>query len=210
MPMPANVAKRTIDVRSYSAARETGAVIRAVAHIVFWSAALMGATWGSRATGDAARIQTAVDEVAFRDLEANDQRMYRASLEGLAEAEDVRSRANAWPTVEQLAAKRIPPFAPDPLDRAGYTWQLLRDRTLVNYVGTPDPASKRPTIAIVVVEPDPGTAPDPQAIVDETHHKLADGTVLHVSIWTGTKPVSGAVSTPAFEDGWRRITMAAP
>jgi hypothetical protein len=208
--MTVEATPRTIEVRSPSVARETGAVLRAVAHIVFWSAALMGATWGAGAASEAGRTQTAVDEVAFRELDANDQRMYRASLEGLTEAEDVRSRANAWPTVEQLAGKRIPPFAPDPLDRAGYKWTLLHDRTLVNYLGTPDPASKRPTIAIVIVEPDPGTAPDPQAVVDETHHKLKDGTVLHVSIWTGTKALPGAVSTPAFEDGWRRITMAAP
>ena len=201
---------RTVIVQSPSVLRETGGVIRAVFHIVLWSAALMGATWFHNRGPDAARKSTtAVDEIAFRDLDATDQRLYRECLEGLTEAEDVRSRTNEWPTVEQLATRRIPPFVVDPLDRANYHWQLLRDGTLVNYVGTPDPASKRPTLLISILEPEPGTPIDPQAYVDETHHKLRDGTVLHVSVWTGSRTVTKPVATPAFEDGWRRITMDA-
>jgi hypothetical protein len=197
---------RTVVVRSPSVWRETGGVIRALLHIVLWSAAIMGATWGSdAASGGAPRATTlAVDEIAFRDLDADGQRMYRAALAGLTEAEDVRSRTGDWPAVEALAARRVPPFAPDPLDRAGYRWAILRDGLLVNYVGTP---AKGPTIAIVIVEPARGMAADPQAIVDEQHHKLRDGTLLHVSIWTGAKPLTTPASTPAFEDGWRRITM---
>lgn len=197
---------RTVTVQSPSVWRETGGVIRALLHIVLWSAAIMGATWGvDAATGGAPRPTTlAVDEIAFRDLDADTQRMYRAALAGLSEAEDVRSRTRDWPPVEALAARRVPPFAPDPLDRAGYRWKLLRDGQLVNYVGTP---TTGPTIAIVILEPDRNMAADPQAIVDETHHKLRDGTLLHVSIWTGNKPLATPVSTPAFEDGWRRITM---
>jgi hypothetical protein len=204
--------RQTVLVRSPSVLRETGGVVRAVAHILFWSAAIMGARWGMRsgATGAAASTTTAVDEVAFRELDPSDQRMYRRCLEGLTEAEDVRSKKGDWPSVDQLAARGIPPFAADPLDKANYRWQLLRDKTLVTYQGVPDAASKRPTIVIDIVEPDPGTPIDPQAVVDETHHKLADGTVLHVSVWTGTKTLTQAVSTPAFEDGWRRITMVAP
>ena len=196
---------RTVTVESPSLWRETGGVIRALLHIVFWSAAIMFATsGGDAASGGPPRTTLAVDEIAFRDLDAAGQRLYRAALAGLTEAEDVRSRTGDWPTVEVLAARRVPPFAPDPIDRAGYRWRLLRDGLLVNYVGTP---AAGPTIAIVVLEPDRGMAADPQAIVDETHHRLRDGTLLHVSIWTGAKPLANPVSTPAFEDGWRRITM---
>jgi|GEM_PF-1202590 len=202
----------TVLVRSPSVLRETGGVIRAVVHIVFWSAAIMGARWGLQ-SGSSATVSaatTAVDETAFRELDPADQRMYRRSLEGLTEAEDMRSKAGEWPTVEALAKRGVPPFAADPLDKAGYRWQLLHDKTLVNYMGIPDPASKRPTLVIDVVEPDAGTPIDPQAVVDETHHKLKDGTVLHVSVWTGSRTLTAPVSTPAFEDGWRRITMATP
>jgi len=203
--------RQTVVVRSPSVWRETGGVLRAVAHILFWSAAIMGARWGMRssATGAAASSPTtAVDEVAFRTLDPADQRMYRRSLEGLSEAEAIRSKTGDWPSVEQLAQRGIPPFAVDPIDKATYRWQLLRDKALVTYQGVPDPASKRPTLVIDIVEPEPGSPIDPQAVVDETHHKLADGTMLHVSVWTGTKTLTQAVSTPAFEDGWRRITMA--
>jgi hypothetical protein len=209
---------RTVIVKSPSALRETGSVVRAVVHITVWSALLMGASWfpGRGTSGAAKPVATAVDEIAFRELDADAQRLYRASLEGLTEAEDVRSRSGEWPAVEVLAGRKIPPFAPDPLDRASYRWKLLRDGTLVNYVGTPagsganDPATKRPTFVISILEPDPGTPIDPQTPVDETHHKLRDGTILHVSVWTGPKQLDKPAATPAFEDGWRRITMAAP
>jgi len=204
---------RTVIVQSPSVWRETGNVIRAVMHIFLWSALIMGASWctGRHPQGTELRPPAiAVDQVAFRDLDEDSQRMYRLALEGLTEAEDVRSRTNDWPTVDALAARKIPPFTPDPLDRAGYRWRMLRDGTLVNYVGTPDVASKRPTYVISILEPDPGTPIDPQAVVDEIHHKLRDGTMLHVGVWTGTKTLDRPAATPAFEDGWRQITMATP
>ena len=202
---------RTVVVQSPSLMRESSRVALAVFHIVFWSFAIISTTVGAgRKNGTTTRPNVMIDEVAFSALDSDDQRIYRQSLEGLSEAEDVRSRTNDWPSVAQLATRKIPPFAADPLDRAHYMWRLMRDGTLVNYVGTPDLASKRPTIAIVVLEPEPGAAPDPQAITDETHHKLKDGTMLHVSIWRGSRTLPAPVSTPAFEDGWRRITRATP
>jgi len=204
---------RTIVVQSPSIWRETGGVIRAVIHIVFWSALIMTASWCQGrhpASATTAPPVLPVDEIAFRDLDQDSQRIYRMALEGLTEAEDARSRTNEWPTIEQLAARKIPPFTPDPLDRAGYRWRMLRDGTLVNYVGTPDSASKRPTFVISILEPDPGTPIDPQAIVDEIHHKLRDGTMIHVGVWSGTKSLDRPVATPAFEDGWRQIMMLAP
>ncbi|MCW5805689.1 MAG: hypothetical protein KIT31_25185 [Deltaproteobacteria bacterium] len=199
---------RTVEVRSPSPAREAGQVIRAVLHIVFWSAALLGASW-KHAQRDAAAGKpgaTPADEVAFRDLASDDQRIYRNALEGLVEAEDARSRDKAWPTVEALAARRIPPFAPDPLDRGAYAWKRLEAGGLVNYVGTPG-ASGHPTFLVVALEPQPGEPADPQAVVDETHHRLADGTMIHVSIWIGGASPSAPIAQPAYEDGWRRVTM---
>jgi hypothetical protein len=198
---------RTVTVRSPSMLRETGAVLNVVVQIVFWTAVVTSLTWNR--TGDAAKPKLEIDEVAFASLAPADQRMFRASLEGLGEAEDVRSRTRTWPTVEALAARGIPPFAADPLDRAGYAWRMLRDGTLINYIGTPA-ASAGPTFVISVLEPDPGTAPDPQVETDESHHRLGDGTMLHVSIWTGSRTLGVAMATPPFEDGWRRITMLSP
>ncbi len=197
---------RTVAVRSPSILAETGAVIRAVLHIAFWSVALMTASLHASKSADPAAA-LAIDEVAFKTLEPAQQRLYRNILDGVGEAEDARGTSKAWPTVEELAARRLPPFTADPLDRAGYRWKLMRSGTLINYVGTPDPASKQPTFLIVITEPDPGVAVDPGAPTDETHHKLKDGTMLHVLIWKGTKSVDAPLATPLFEDGWQRITM---
>jgi hypothetical protein len=210
LPMTADV--RTVTVRSPSVWRETGYVARAVAHVVVWTAALMGASVSRGELQVAAgRPTVAFNEVAFPALDADAQRMYRACLDALAEAEATRGKSGGWPTVEQLVAKRLAPFV-DPLDKAGYRWSLLSSSTVFDYIGVPDAASGRPTFLINVVEPEPGTVVDPGVPVDETHHRLPDGTMLHVAVWTvpGAKPLDSAVPTPVFEDGWRRITMGGP
>jgi hypothetical protein len=201
---------RTVPVRSPSMLAETGAVVRAVLHIVFWSVALMIASLHASRSGDAAKQSLAIDEVAFRTLDTSDQRVFRNILDGVGEAEDARGKAGKWPTVEELAARKLPPFVADPIDHAGYRWRLLQSGTLINYIGTPDPGSKRPTFVIVITEPDPGVAVDPGAPSDETHHRLKDGTMLHVLIWMGTRAIDAPLAAPMFEDGWRRITMVAP
>ena len=41
----------------------------------------------------------------------------------------------------------------------------------------------QPAWVLVILEPEPGAPADP-APNDETHHRLPDGTTLHVSIWS--------------------------
>jgi hypothetical protein len=196
-------------VRSPSRRRETLLVARALLHVVFWAAAVILASRAARSAGGF-RDRLALDEIAFRALAPDDQREARAVFGGAGEAEDVRARSGGWPTVEALAARGVQPFAADPLDHAGYHWKRLAEGTVVNYVGTPDPASQRPTLIIVAVEPDPGTAPDPSAPTDETHHRLRDGTMLHVMVWTSPHArVDTPIAAPRLEDGWHRITLAA-
>ena len=203
-------AVRTVIVQSPSVVRETGLVLRAVAHIAIWSAAIMGASRCHGRNPNAPRATGGLPDVElFRDLDSEAQRVFRASLEGLTEAEDVRSRSGDWPSIEALAAKKIPPFAPDPLDAAGYRWQLMRDGALIDYVGTPS-AAGRPSFVISILEPDPSIAADPQAVTDETHHKLRDGTLLHVGVYAGPRTLTSPMATPPFEDGWRRITTYNP
>ncbi len=203
---------RTVTVRSPSVWRETGYVARAVAHVIVWTAALMGASF-TRGEQQAAAGQptVALDEVAFGTLDAGAQRMYRSCLDALAEAEATRGKSGAWPTVEQLVAKNLAPFL-DPLDKAGYRWTLLNRGGVFDYVGVPDASSGRPTFLINVVEPEPGMVVDVGLPSDETHHRLRDGTMLHVGVWSvpGARQLDTAVPTPAFEDGWRRITMGGP
>jgi hypothetical protein len=66
-------------------------------------------------------------------------------------------------------------------------------------------------LLIAIAEPGPGMPPDPTAVVDESHHILRDGTLLHVSISAGTARTLGRpIAMPAFEDGWRKIVMERP
>lgn len=201
--MPVEAAIRKISIRSPSLVRETRTVAIAVFQIALWSGIAIAAQ--SSSTDDPASSLQA-DEVAFSKLDAAGQRIYRRSLDGLAEAEDARSQTGNWPTIEELATRGIPPFAEDPLDPAGYRWQLVRDRLAINYVGIPG-VSDQPTLVIAAIEPEPGASE--MAAVDETHHKLADGVVIHVGIWQGTVRVvpSPLVQFP-FLDGWRRITTS--
>jgi hypothetical protein len=190
-----------VSVKPPSVARETRAVAIALLQIVFWSAVTINAARTSTAN-PAAGLQA--DEIAFGKLDADEQRLFRRALEGLAEAEDVRSATGKWPTIEELAARGIPPFASDPIDHYNYRWKMIRDRYVVNYIGIPGWVD-RPTFVIAGVEPEPGAAE--LAEVDETHHKLADGTLIHVGVYRGTirNVPPGPLSQFPFIDGWRRI-----
>jgi len=111
------------------------------------------------------------------------QRTFRELQEGLLEAERIRAATGRWPDVAALADEGIPPFAPDPTRKGpSYKWTSVRQDWATNYVGVPsDPSA--PAWTLVILEPAPGEPPDP-APNDETHHRLPDGTTLHVTIWT--------------------------
>jgi hypothetical protein len=200
---------RTVEVRSPSAAAETGQVLRAAFHILFWSALVIG-VGGRRAPRAGSPAPAATPgEVAFRDLTAPDQRRFLALQEGVLEAESRRSSGKTWPTVEALGAEGIPPFAPDPIERPPYRWSLLRKGALINYRGEPPVGSDRPALLVIIAEPDPNGPPDPMARPDELHHLLADGTLVHVTIAKGPRLPADVVWQPPFETGWVRITAGA-
>ena len=139
----------------------------------------------------------------IRDAPPNEQRIFRELQEGLLEAERIRAETGRWPDVAALEAQGIPPFARDPTQKVAYAWTSVRQDWATNYLGVPSDSSQ-PAWALVILEPEPGTPPDP-APNDETHHRLPDGTTLHVSIWTmpEDKRRSGfaALKLPQ-NDGW--------
>lgn len=211
MPPPPRL--RTHEIRPPSARAETWAVARAVFHIVYWSALLISGQAAASGNGTASAPPTLAPlERRFADLEAADQRLFRELREGMAEAEAARSLGGAWPSAAALGTRGVPPFAEDPIDRARYRWTSLSAKTVTNYLGTPDPASGRPTFLVIVTEPDPGTAIDPAATVDEIHHRLGDGTMIHVTVWTGPDlgPLPAPVSVPDLERGFRQIVVRDP
>ncbi len=175
-----------------------------------------GAVPGGAAAGGAVEARDLMPyQRLFRTLGGEDQRLFRELQEGLIEAENARSAARSWPAPVALAAQGIPPFADAPArgGRRQYRWELRQEGLIVNYLGVP--ADRRdPAFLLLVQEPDSqapaaggaspvgggmpaagaaagsGNSPAAQA-TDEIHHRLADGTLLHVSTWMREAPAGG-------------------
>lgn len=184
-------------------------MVRAAFHILLWSAFLISVQVHA-ARGSLEKVgQASPFERRFQELDAADQRIFRALQEGITEAEALRVARREWPSVELLAQQGIPPFAPDPLDKARYTWTILKSKNIVNYAGTPAPESGRASFLVILIEPEPGAPASPQAQVDETHHRLSDGTMIHATLWMGPRltalrePVAFVVP----EQGFRQILV---
>ncbi len=104
-------------------------------------------------------------------LPESDQQQFTALRQKLIDAEAERSRLSRWPDAASLD-----------LPGSGYQWTRFDRGVVTNYLGRPADASQ-PAWLLEIQEPEPGTAPDP-APNDEEHHRLADGTTLHVYLWT--------------------------
>jgi hypothetical protein len=195
---------RTVEIAPPSVHAETVNVLKTAAAIVVLAAAYVFRP--SIGAPDAAR-ETPIGLLPYqrliRDAPAGEQRMYRELREGLLEAERIRAETGHWPDVSTLAAEAIPPFAPDPTRAFEYKWTSVRQDWVTNYLGVPSDSSQ-PAWLLVILEPEPGAPPDP-APNDETHHRLPDGTTLHVSIWSmaeDTRRSGFAALRLPQNDGW--------
>jgi hypothetical protein len=173
---------RSLPIRPPSVHSETINVIKAGAAIIFVVAAyIFRPTFG--APDVAVPIAGLLPyQKLIRDASPTEQRVYRELQEGLLEAERIRAQTGHWPDVKTLEAQGIPPFAPDPTRKIDYKWTSVRQDWATNYLGVPSGPSQ-PAWVLVILEPEPGAPVDP-APNDETHHRLPDGTTLHVSIWS--------------------------
>ena len=128
-----------------------------------------------------------------------DREQFRALRERLLAAESERARTSRWPEVASLA-----------LPGTDYRWTRFDRGVVTNYLGQPrDPS--QPAWLLEIQEPEPGTAPDP-APNDEEHHRLPDGTTLHVYIWThrfGGQVPAGFVPQPQ-NSGWVEVFSKVP
>jgi hypothetical protein len=146
-------------------------------------------------------------QVLARTLPDAEQQTFGAIRRGLADAETERGRAARWPEPAALASRGIAPFA-DETNRLH--WQQFQQGKTVNYIGIPsDPAS--PAWLLVLQEPEPNMPPDP-APLDDEHHRLADGTTMHVYVWMHQY---GGRVTPAFmaqpqTQGWTEVFRVPP
>jgi len=195
---------RTVQIHPPSVRAETINVIKAALAIVLLVAAyIFRPSFGSQSPNLPSQYGLLPYQQLIRDAPPNEQRIFRELQEGLLEAERIRAQTGRWPDVATLETEGIPPFARDPTQKIGYTWTSVRQDWATNYLGVPSDPSQ-PAWVLVILEPEPGTPADP-APNDETHHRLADGTTLHVSIWTipENKRRSGfaALKLPQ-NDGW--------
>jgi hypothetical protein len=132
-------------------------------------------------------------------LPESDQQQHRALRESLLAAESIRAQTSRWPDISSLS-----------LPGADYQWTRFERGVVTNYLGRPaDPS--RPAWLLEIQEPEPGMARDP-APNDEEHHRLPDGTTLHIYVWThrlgGQVPVD-FVPQPQ-NTGWIEVFSQAP
>ncbi len=192
-------------VRPPSKRNETRRVLAAAALIV--SAALGEIAW-SRSSGETARAPEG--EVLFADLPFAEQRAFREIQEGLVEAERFRSDKGRWPIASDLAGEGVPPFARTPGDPSTRAWTSAEDYTGLNYLGWPTASGER---ALLVLIQEAGEWAEPGATgLDEEHHQLAEGDLIHVSVWVSEAkgdPPQAVIAEPKLR-GWTRIRIAPP
>jgi hypothetical protein len=141
-----------------------------------------------------------------RTLPESEQAMYRSIRDALPTLESERAQSRRWPTVTGLAGMGIAPFA----NSASYTWHQAQRGATVNYLGIPtDPA--QPAWLLTIQEPEPNQPPDP-APLDDEHHRLPDGTTLHIYVWSHR---FGGRVTPRFtpqpqSEGWTELFATPP
>jgi hypothetical protein len=132
-------------------------------------------------------------------LPESDRQQFRALREKLLAAESERARTSRWPEAAALA-----------LPGTDYRWRRFERGVVTNYLGQPrDPS--QPAWLLEIQEPEPGMPPDP-APNDEEHHRLPDGTMLHVYAWThrfGGQVPAGFVPQPQ-NSGWIEVFSKAP
>jgi hypothetical protein len=132
-------------------------------------------------------------------LPESDRQQFHALRETLLAIESERARTSRWPAVASVA-----------LPGAGYGWTRFERGVVTTYLGQPhDPA--QPAWLLEIQEPEPGTPPDP-APNDEEHHRLPDGTTLHVYVWMhrfGGQVANAFVPQPQ-NTGWIEVFSTVP
>lgn len=147
-------------------------------------------------------------QTLMRDLITADQTMFDALKQALRDAEATRSATGRWPDVPALSS--LPSVTPgDGSLRTAYVWRVETQGVITHYVGVPGEDASAPAWMIAIKEPEPGVPTD-TAPNDEEHHRLTDGTVLHVSIWThrfGSQTDRTFLPQPEV-GGWTQILVA--
>ena len=164
----------------------------------------------SSAFGDAAGASLTPFQMLVRDLVGPEQLMFGRLQQAVSEAEAVRAQTGRWPEPATLGGlPALLPTGDDSTPSPAYRWTRAQEGVVVNYLAVPSDDDAAAAWLLRIQEPDPNTPLD-VAPNDEVHHRLPDGTVLHVTIWTHR--FGGRVS-PAFAlqpelTGWTQLLTA--
>jgi hypothetical protein len=146
-----------------------------------------------------------------RSLPESEQQIFGAIREAILPMETARFETRRWLDPEALSERGVRLFNPSAADRGtARAWQKFEQGTTVNYLSLPaDPAGT--AWLLTITEPEPGSVPD-TAPNDDEHHRLPDGTVLHIYVWTHR---FGSEIKPAFirqpeTHGWIQIFRQPP
>lgn len=147
-------------------------------------------------------------QLLARTLAEPAQHTHAALRQGLLAAESDRARLNRWPDASTLRDHGVAPF--DGTGGPRLTWYSFMQSTTINYVGIPADDIE-PAWILAIQEPESGAPPDPSPDDDE-HHRLPDGTTLHIYVWMHR---FGGRVTPAFvpqpqAEGWVQVFAAPP
>jgi hypothetical protein len=179
----------------------------AIGGLVIGAVALYLALSVMRGEADTARTLLPY-QVLVRTLPEPEQHAYSTIRTSLAVIEDYRARSGQWPRIEDLASRGVAPFAESAsLSRDWYSF--VEGRT-INYLGLPS-ADVATAWLLVIKEPDPNLPPD-LAPLDDEHHRLPDGTMLHIYVWThqfGARLEDRLVPLPQTE-GWIEVFRTPP
>lgn len=194
------------EVRSGGANRERIGIVT-IAALVLGGVGLYLALGSRYGSGDAARNLLPY-QVLVRTLAEQEQQMYTAIRRGLPEMEAERARTSRWGEPLVFAANNVSPFSLAAEHKV--EWHRFQRGATTQYFGQPaDPAA--PSWILTIQEPEPNTPPDP-APLDDEHHRLPDGTTLHIYVWM--RRVDGQAA-PSFvplpqNDGWTELFATPP
>jgi hypothetical protein len=145
-------------------------------------------------------------QVLVRTLPESDQNIFRAIRQGLLAAESERARLARWPEPSILALSGVAPFS----DEQRFHWQRFSQGVTINYLASPtDPSAL--AWMLTIQEPEPNAPPDP-APNDDEHHRLPDGTTLHIYVWMhryGGNVTPDFVAQPQ-ASGWTQVFSVPP
>ena len=157
-------------------------------------------------------------QMLARDLVSADQAMFGVLKQSLLDAEALRASTGRWPDAGAVAS--LPTVVPgQESGRASgevagsstpvFMWRKQDQSVITHYVGVPGNDATGAAWMIAIREPEPGVPTD-TAPNDEEHHRLPDGTVLHVSIWThrfGAQLDQAFLAQPE-SGGWTQVLVA--